>query len=176
MLELAALEGREAVFAGRMGAAFAEWAFGRLEFAEQIEFLRQKRGKPTIASDTGSNFVATESVERANDVGAAMEYAPVKCAELRGADERLFGTFGRVLMPRLPGRTFSNPKECGDYDSRANACLDDDDLIRILICYIVDEYVNGGVKLGHWAAQNWAILGFRGTRVMGGGQSAALSI
>ena len=36
--------------------------------------------------------------------------------------------------------------------------------------------VNGGVKLGHGAAQNWATLGLCGTRVMGGGQSAALSI
>jgi hypothetical protein len=36
--------------------------------------------------------------------------------------------------------------------------------------------VNGGVKMGHVAAQNWATLGLRGTRVMGGGQSAALSM
>ena len=36
--------------------------------------------------------------------------------------------------------------------------------------------VNGGVKLGHGAAQNWATLGLRGTRVMSGGQSAALSM
>jgi hypothetical protein len=39
-----------------------------------------------------------------------------------------------------------------------------------------DLAVNGGVKLGHGAAQNWATLGLRGTRVMGGGQSAALSM
>ena len=39
-----------------------------------------------------------------------------------------------------------------------------------------DRRVNGGVKLGHGAAQNWATLGLCGTRVMGGGQSAALSI
>ena len=38
------------------------------------------------------------------------------------------------------------------------------------------QRVNGGVKLGHVAAQNWATLGLRGTRVMGSGQSAALSI
>jgi hypothetical protein len=38
------------------------------------------------------------------------------------------------------------------------------------------EHVNGGVKLGHGAAQNWATLGLRGTRVMSGGQSAALSM
>ena len=30
--------------------------------------------------------------------------------------------------------------------------------------------------MGHVAAQNWATLGLRGTRLMGGGQSAALSI
>jgi len=36
--------------------------------------------------------------------------------------------------------------------------------------------VNAGAKLGHGAAQNWATLGLRGTRVMGGGQSAALSM
>ncbi|BDW86433.1 type II toxin-antitoxin system RelE family toxin [Roseicyclus marinus] len=36
--------------------------------------------------------------------------------------------------------------------------------------------VNGGVKMGQGAAQNWATFGLRGTRVMGGGQSAALTV
>jgi len=97
-------------------------------------------GRPmTIATDTGSSFIATGSIERANDMAAAMESAPVKCAELRGTDERLFGTFGRMLMPRLPGHTQPDPVKCGDYDPRPNACLDDDDLIRILVCFVVDE-------------------------------------
>lgn len=30
--------------------------------------------------------------------------------------------------------------------------------------------------MGHEAAQNWATLRLRGTRLMGGGQSAALSM
>ena len=38
------------------------------------------------------------------------------------------------------------------------------------------RHVNGGVKMGHGAAQNWATLGLRRTRMMGGGQSAALSM
>lgn len=98
-------------------------------------------GRPmTVATDTGSAFVATASSERANDLGSGMEHAPVRCAELRGTDERFFGTMHRTLTPRLPGHTHSNPDQCGDYDPRANACLDDDDLIRILVCYIVDEY------------------------------------
>lgn len=52
-LELAGLEGREAVFAdadaAKGGAAFAEPDFTRQEFSEQIAFLRQKRAKPTRA-------------------------------------------------------------------------------------------------------------------------------
>ena len=38
------------------------------------------------------------------------------------------------------------------------------------------ETVNAGVKSGRGAAQNWATLGFCGTRAVGGGQSAALSM
>lgn len=115
-------------------------------------------GRPmTTATDTGSSFIATGSTERANDLGCAMEHALVKCAELRGTGERLFGTFGRVLTPRLPGHTQSNPEKCGDYDPRANACLDDDDLIRILVCYIVDEYhrnPHSGLR-GQMPISNW---------------------
>ena len=36
--------------------------------------------------------------------------------------------------------------------------------------------VNGGVKLGHGAAQNWATLDLSETWEMGGGQSAALAM
>jgi hypothetical protein len=41
---------------------------------------------------------------------------------------------------------------------------------------LAEQAVNGGVRLGHGAAQNWATLGLRETRSMGGGQSAALSM
>ena len=49
-LELAALEGREAALAdGDDTPAFADPDFRRQEFREQIDFLVQKRGKPTRA-------------------------------------------------------------------------------------------------------------------------------
>ncbi|RWR14246.1 head morphogenesis protein [Sinirhodobacter populi] len=49
-VELSALEGREAVFQdGTSAPAFADITLTRQDFAEQIEFLRQKRGKPTRA-------------------------------------------------------------------------------------------------------------------------------
>ena len=50
VLELAGLEGREAALADADGtAAFADPEFRRQEFREQIDFLTQKRGKPTRA-------------------------------------------------------------------------------------------------------------------------------
>jgi len=36
--------------------------------------------------------------------------------------------------------------------------------------------VNGGVKFGNEAARNWANLGLRETRGMGGGRSVALAM
>ncbi|WP_323041567.1 PBECR2 nuclease fold domain-containing protein [Gemmobacter sp.] len=48
-MQLAGLEGREAVFADGAGRAFADPDLIRQEFREQIEFLTQKRGKPTRA-------------------------------------------------------------------------------------------------------------------------------
>lgn len=48
--ELSALEGREAVFQeGTSGSAFADVTLTRQDFAEQIQFLTQKRDKPTRA-------------------------------------------------------------------------------------------------------------------------------
>jgi len=48
-MQLAALEGREAVFGDWEDASFAEVDLTRQEFREQIDFLTQKRGKPTLA-------------------------------------------------------------------------------------------------------------------------------
>lgn len=88
-------------------------------------------GRPmTIATDTGSSFIATGSIERANDMAAAMESAPVKCAELRGTDERLFGTFGQMLMPRVPGHGFVT----GDYSMS------------------IEEFARERLQLGEWLA------------------------
>ena len=66
-------------------------------------------GRPEIiATDTGASFVASDSIERVIDLGSALQYAAVKCAELRGIIERWFGTLNRTLTPRLPGHTHSD--------------------------------------------------------------------
>ncbi|WP_172982818.1 Mu transposase C-terminal domain-containing protein [Roseovarius bejariae] len=78
---------------------------------------------------------------------------------MRGAIERLFHTAALGLMPRLVGRTFSNPRERGDYPAEDRACLDAEDVAFALVRWIVDIYHNtpheglgGRTPLEQWDA------------------------
>lgn len=79
---------------------------------------------------------------------------------MRGNIESFFRTVGHKLMPLLSGRTFFNPVERADYPSEQLACLDDDDLVRILLTFVVDIYHNephGSLK-GETPANCWKRL------------------
>lgn len=120
----------------------------------------QHGGISSVACDTGTAFFADAFVAAVNGLSGIMQFAPVKIPELRGRIERPFGTLATGLMPRLSGRTFSNPLERGDYDSEGTAALDDDDLARILTYFIVDYYHNkphGGLG-GQTPANRWKEL------------------
>jgi putative transposase len=78
---------------------------------------------------------------------------------MRGTVERMFHTAGLDLMPRLKGRTFSNPLEKGNYKSEDRACLDAEDLALVLVRWVVDIYHNteheglgGRTPLQQWEA------------------------
>ncbi|MEE9452996.1 MAG: Mu transposase C-terminal domain-containing protein [Paracoccaceae bacterium] len=77
-----------------------------------------------------------------DSLGATTERPPAGAPTLRSTIERLFRTFGLKLMPLLAGRTYGNPKERRDYDSKHWASLSDDELIQVLILFVVDVYHN----------------------------------
>lgn len=93
-----------------------------------------------VASDTGSAFRAAATHRTVTEMASTMTHALVGQPQLRGIIERLFGTFTSRVMPFLPGRTFSNPKERGDYDTEGLAVLTDEDLAKVFIRYITDVY------------------------------------
>ncbi len=101
MLQLAALEGREAVFADADdGAAFAEPDFRRQEFSQQIDFLTQKRGKPTRAwtdamqGDHDRAFV----VAGVTDMAMLEEFQAAVIEGARSYDIKAFGAeFDRLV-------------------------------------------------------------------------------
>lgn len=59
---------------------------------------------------------------------------------MKGAVERFFRTLADGLIHTLPGTTFSNTRERGDYDSEANACFTFDQLNHVLMRWILDIY------------------------------------
>lgn len=100
------------------------------------------RGFPfeSIASDTGPAFRAGPTTRAVNEMLAEYTYPNVGEPQLRGIIERSFRTISHRAMPYIPGRTFSNPKERGDYPTEETAVLTDDQLALIFIRYVVDVY------------------------------------
>lgn len=61
---------------------------------------------------------------------------------MRGQIERYFKTLGHRLLPLLSGRTGYSPKDRGDYPSEDMPCLTDDEIIQLIVRFVVDVYHN----------------------------------
>lgn len=98
-------------------------------------------GKPELlVADNGSAFKSIEFTDACNDLGITLERTLAKTPQMRGKIERLYGTVSRNLVPRLPGRTFSNVVEKGTHPAEERACLGPEELCKILVLWIVDVY------------------------------------
>lgn len=120
----------------------------------------QVAGIGTLVTDQGSAFISEEFRAVTQSAGITLHYPQGAQPHLRGNVESSFHTVGHKLMPLLSGRTFFSPVERADYPSEQLACLDDDDLIRILLTFVVDIYHNephGSLK-GETPANCWKRL------------------
>lgn len=120
----------------------------------------QVAGVGTLVTDQGSAFISEDFRTVVASLGVTMHFPPAGLPQMRGNIESFFRTVGHKLMPLLSGRTFFNPVERTDYPSEQLACLDDDDLIRILLTFVVDIYHNephGSLK-GETPANCWQRL------------------
>ena len=94
----------------------------------------------SLESDTGAAFHAQPTQRVVSEACATYVYPKVGQPQLRGIIERVFLTFTERAMPYIPGRTFRNPQQRGDYDTEGRAVLTDDQLALIFIRFIVDVY------------------------------------
>ncbi|WP_299938216.1 Mu transposase C-terminal domain-containing protein [uncultured Pelagimonas sp.] len=94
----------------------------------------------SLESDTGAAFYAEPTQRAVSTAYATYVFPMVGEPQFRGIIERVFGTFRDRAMPFIPGRTFSNPQQRGDYPTEELAVLTDDQLALIFIRYIVDVY------------------------------------
>lgn len=92
-----------------------------------------------IHVDNGADFRSRAFKRGCEDAGITIEWRPPGEPRYGGHIERLIGTqMGRLHL--LPGTTFSNEHELGDYDSKKHAALTLRELERYIALEIVGVY------------------------------------
>jgi len=106
----------------------------------ETEHQLQGYGIPaSLVVDNGKEFIGHDLEDACLALGITLEYNPVRTPELKAAIERHFKTCNG-LFHALPGTTFSNIFQRGDYDSMGQACITQGELEQVLHIFLVDIY------------------------------------
>ncbi|MCA1910223.1 MAG: DDE-type integrase/transposase/recombinase [Magnetospirillum sp.] len=125
-------------------------------------------GKPRMVhADNGKDFRSYTIQDTLDEYDIRYEFRPPKTPHYGGHIERLAGTLGKKIHA-LPGATFSNPKQRGEYKSEAKAQMTLRELQHWLVNLIVGVYhnkVHDGIGCPPLSRWNEGIIGndrFRG--------------
>jgi putative transposase len=103
----------------------------------------------TLVIDNAKEFIGRDLEEACAQLGIILERMPVKTPWFKAAVERYFKTQNTGLLHLLPGTTFSNVLQKGDYDAAGQACLSLTAFLKILHIFLLDIYAqrwNDGKK------------------------------
>lgn len=95
-----------------------------------------------LVTDNGRAFKSLGFTTTCAEFGIANKYSILAAPGMRGKNERFFRTLSTGVFCDLPGGTFSNVVEKADYLASEMACLEVDDLARLLVRFVVDIYHN----------------------------------
>lgn len=99
------------------------------------------RGIPElIVTDNGAEFHGNGLRLGCADLGIVLCFCPGRAPWHKGAVERFMRTISEQLFHRIPGTTWSNILQRGEYDSQEMACVTLDDLTKLTLCWIVERY------------------------------------
>lgn len=93
-----------------------------------------------IALDNGMDFHSEALKSTCFELGVEILFCPAATPWTKPHIERVFRTLAEGLIHRLPGTTFSNIIERGDYPSEQEAVIDIDTLTHLILKWIVDIY------------------------------------
>lgn len=113
-------------------------------------------GKPLlIYVDNGAEFKSEALRRGCEQHGISLEYRPLGKTHYGGIIERVIGTLMQKIHG-LPGTTFSNPSQKGDYDSEAKAVLTLNELERWLALAV--SHYHGSIHhgLNQTPASRWS--------------------
>lgn len=140
---------------------------GMLDKSEELQRLGIKGewpvwGKPrTVHADNGKDFRSYLIEDTLDQYDICYDFRLVKTPHYGGHIERVAGTLGKEIHA-LPGTTFSNPKQRGEYKSEAQAVMTLQELRRWLVQLIVGVYhnrVHRGIDCPPLAKWNEGIIG-----------------
>ncbi|MBP2640457.1 MAG: Mu transposase/integrase [Firmicutes bacterium] len=90
--------------------------------------------------DNGKEFMGTNVENACLSLGINVDYCPVQEPWYKGCVERFFGSINTQLIHLLPGTSFSNIFEKGEYDSIKNAVITHAMLDWLVAKWIADIY------------------------------------
>lgn len=94
----------------------------------------------TLVIDNAKEFIGRDLDDACLLLGINLLRTPFHSPNYKPIVERLFRTLNTLLIHKIPGTTFSNLSERGDYDSTQEAVLTLDELERYLNIGIIDLY------------------------------------
>jgi len=110
----------------------------------------------TLVTDNGKEFIGRDLSDACLLLGMVLQQTPVKTPHFKAGVERMFGSLNTMLFHTLPGTTFSNVRDRGDYDSVKQACVYLSDVDKMLNIFVVDIYAErfhrglGGIPARRW--------------------------
>jgi putative transposase len=111
----------------------------RSQYGTEHEWLAY--GVPgTLVIDNGKEFIGADLEDACLLLGIVLQYTPVQTPIFKAGVERMFGSLNTMLLHTLPGTTFSNPRERGDYDSAQQACVYLSQVDKVLHIFLADIY------------------------------------
>lgn len=94
----------------------------------------------TLVIDNGKEFIGRDLEEACLLLGIVLQYTPVRTPQFKAGVERMFGSMNTMFFHTLPGTTFSNPAERGNYNSPGQACVYLSEVDKLLNIFLVDIY------------------------------------
>jgi putative transposase len=93
-----------------------------------------------LVVDNGKEFIGQDLTDACELLGIILQQSPLMTPEFKAGVERQFRTLNTGVFHTLPGTTFSNTFERGDYDSPKQACLVLSEVEKALTIFVVDLY------------------------------------
>ena len=115
----------------------------------------------TLICDNGSEFHDTQLKRICWELNIDLQFCPKGEPSFKGGVERFLGTANRQICHRIPGTTFSNIKQRGNYDSIKQARITLSDLKELITEWIVDIYCQSTHKVTQRTPHNMWLEGLK---------------